>query len=100
MDEAFLEAGPQSVVQLKIILSTGSISYAQMISIPISIFSLAWASSRAYFIERDEDNTDPDPEMKMVTMRVFPSMLFIVVHSIYSWTIAAGLLGEYVIPCC
>ena len=64
MFESFLESGPQSVVQIKIVLSTGHISDAQKISIPISILSLAWASSRAYFIQRDEDNSDPDPEIR------------------------------------
>ena len=100
MFESFLESGPQSVVQLKIVLSTGTISTAQMISIPVSVFSLAWASSRAYFIQRDEDNSDPDPEIKMVAMRIFPCMLFIVAHSIIAWTSITGLLGEYIIPCC
>ena len=41
MFESFLESGPQSVVQLKIVLSTGTISTAQKISIPVSVFSLA-----------------------------------------------------------
>ena len=98
MYESFLESGPQCVVQLKIILSTGSISTAQKISLPISIFSLTWASSRAYFIQRDEDNSDPAPELKMA-MRIFPWMLIVVIHSITVWTCIAALLGEYVIPC-
>ena len=98
MYESFLESGPQCVVQLKIILSTGSISYAQIVSIPVSVFSLAWASSRAYFIQRDKDNSDPDPELNMVAMRILPWMLIVVVHSLTVWTCIAGLLGEYVIP--
>ena len=100
MYESFLESGPQSVIQLKIILSTGSVSHTQMVSIPISVASLAWASSRAYFIHRDKDNSDPAPELKMVVMRVFPWMLLIVVHSLLIWTCIAGLLGEYVFPFC
>ena len=92
--ESVLESGPQSVVQLKIVLSTGRIS------IPISIFTLAWNSSRAYFIQRDEDNSDPDPEKKMVLMQVFPLMFLVVLHSIISWTSIAGLLNEYAIPFC
>ena len=100
MYESFLESGPQSVAQLKIILSTGSVSNAQMVSIPISVASLAWASSRAYFIHRDKDNSDPAPELKMVLMYVFPWMLLIVAHSLLIWTCIAGLLGEYVFLCC
>ena len=69
-----------------------SISYSQIVSLPVSIFS------DAYFIQRDEDNTDPDPELKMA-MRIFPWMLIVVIHSITVWTCIAALLGEYVIPC-
>ena len=98
MFESFLESGPQCVVQLKIILSTGSISYAQIVSIPVSVFSLAWASSRAYFIQRDQDKSDPDPELNMVAMRILPWMLIVVVHSLTVWTCITGLLSEYVIP--
>ena len=98
--ESVLESGPQSVIQLKIVLSTGRISFAQRISIPISIFTLAWNSSRAYFIQRGEDNSDPDPEKKMVLMQVFPLMFLVVLHSIISWTSIAGLLNEYAIPFC
>ena len=61
----------------------------------LSVFSLA---SRAYFIQRDEDNSDPDPELKMVAMRVFPCILIVVVHSLAVWTCIAGLLGEFVVP--
>ena len=86
-------SGSQCVVQLKIILSTGSISYSQIVSLPVSIFS------DAYFIQRGEDNSDPDPELKMVAMRIFPWMLIVVIHSITVWTCIAALLGEYVIPC-
>ena len=70
-----------------------SISYSQIVSLPVSIFS------DAYFIQRDEDNSDPDPELKMVAMRIFPWMLIVVIHSITVWTCIAALLGEYVIPC-
>ena len=94
-----MESGPQSVLQLKIVMCTGSISTAQKISLPISILSLAWASSRAYFIQRDKDNSDPDPELKMVAMRIFPWMLIVVVHSLTVSTCIAGLLGRYIIPC-
>ena len=45
------------------------------------------------------DNSDPDPELKMVAMRIFPWMLIVVIHSITVWTCIAALLGEYVIPC-
>ena len=99
MYESFLESGPQCVVQLKIILSTGSISYSQMISLPVSVLSLSWSSSRAYFIFRNKDNSDPDPDPKMVATRIFPWMLVVVIHSLTVWTCIVGLLGEYVFFC-
>ena len=49
--ESFTEAGPQSVVQSIIILST-----AQKVSLPISICSLTMASSRAFFIQGEMPN--------------------------------------------
>jgi hypothetical protein len=94
--ESFTESGPQSITQLVIVLSTGDISTTQMVSMSISIFSLAWASSRAYFIQRGRDESDPEPEFKMVLMRVFPSMFMMVINSIFLWTMIAGLLGRYV----
>ena len=97
MYESFLESGPQCVVQLPIILSTGSISYSQMISLPVSVLSLSWSSSRAYFIFRNKDNSDPDP--KMVATRIFPWMLVVVIHSLTVWTCIVELLGEYVFVC-
>ena len=49
MYEAFTVAGPQSVLQLVIILSTGKISTAQMFSVPFSIFMLAWGGCPRVF---------------------------------------------------
>ena len=40
MYESFTEAGPQSVVQLTVILCTGAISPAQWFSVPSSLLSL------------------------------------------------------------
>ena len=96
MYESFTEAGPQSVVQLVVILCTGRISPAQFFSIPSSLLSLSWASSRAYFIQRGEDESDPDPDMKTILMRVFFPMLVVVVNSVLLWTLIGGLLGQYI----
>ena len=101
MYESFLESGPQAVLQMKIILSTGSVSVFQIFSIVISIVTLALASSRAFFIQRDEDSSDPDPDLvKMVVLGTFPWMLLNVAHSLTMWTFIAGLLGRFVLPCC
>ena len=96
MYESFMEGGPQSIVQLVIVLSTGRISPAQRISIPMSIISLAWSSSRVYFILRTPDDSDPDPEFMMVLLRIFPWQLMIVVNSVLLLTMIGGLLGGFV----
>ena len=67
MFESFTEAGPQSVIQLVIILSTGRISTAQKFGLPLSVISLTMASSRAFFIQRSRDERDPDPAMKTLS---------------------------------
>ena len=94
-----LESGPQFVVQLKIILSTSSISYAQFVAIPIIFFTLAWASNRDYFIEQDADNSDPDLELKILGLLILPWMILIVIHSLMIWISIAAILGEFIFPC-
>ena len=87
MYESFMEAGPQAVTQLVIIFSTGYISIPQMVSLPISVISLSMAASRAFFIMRGPDETDPDPDMKTVCLRILPWMLPMVINSMILWTI-------------
>ena len=61
------ESGPQLVLQLHIILCTGNIGgTTQQISIIISFVSLALASSRAFFIQRDMKRADGDPTLHMI----------------------------------
>ena len=96
MYESFTESGPQSVVQLVIILSTGRISTAQKVSLPISILSLTMASSRAFFIQRSRDERDPDPALKTLLLYIFPRMLLMVLNSIILWTMIGGLVSGYI----
>ena len=97
MQESFSEAGPQTVIQLVIIFSTGRITTTQMISIPISILSLAWGSSRAFFILRRRDEADPDPGVWLVCFRILPWELLMVTNSTIYWTCFTGLVGKYAI---
>ena len=60
----------------------------------MSIFSLAWGSSRAFFIERTKDEADPDPAVFMVALRVLPNMLVIAVDSMLMWVLMGGILGK------
>ena len=100
MYESFTVAGPQSVLQLVIILSTGKISTAQKFSVPFSIFTLAWGAARAFFVQRSLKEADPNPEMGVVLGHVYPWMLLIVFDSVYLWTMIAGLLNRYAFVAC
>ena len=60
----------------------------------VSVFSLTWGSSRAFFIERTRDEADPDPALNMVVLWVFPCMLLIAVNSMIMWTMTGGILGR------
>jgi len=93
--EAFTESGPQAVVQLIIVFSTGHISMAQRFSIPMSLLCIAWASSRAYFIQRGLDDADPAPETKTIILHILPWMFLAALNSVILWTIIGGLMGGY-----
>ena len=91
--ENFGEAGPQCATQCYIFLCTGHISVTQIVSIFVSLFTLTWGASRAYFIQRVEDEADPDPKFSMVIFRIFPFMLVTVINSLVMWVLIGGLLG-------
>ena len=65
-----------------------------IVGVIVSIFSLAWGSSRAFFIERTRDEADPDPALNMVLMWVFPCMVLIALNSMTMWTLTGGILGK------
>ena len=69
-----------------------------MASTAVSLLSLSWGASRAYFIERSPEKSDPDPPVFMVLMRVFPLMLVVVTNSLVMWVMIAGLIGPSVFP--
>ena len=94
--ENFGEAGPQSVTQCVIFLCTGHISITQIVSIFVSLFTLTWGASRAYFIQRVKDEIDPDPSFRIVMFRIFPFMLITVTHSLIMWVLIGGFLGGFI----
>ena len=95
LSENFFEAGPQSVTQLVIGLSTGRFSPSVIIGILTSLFSLAWGASRAFFLERTEDETDPDPALFLVALVIFPLKLVVLTNSLIMWVLTAGLMGPW-----
>ena len=92
--ESFFESGPQSITQCVIVLSTGRISWTQMISITISVASLTWGAGRSFFIQREDHMSDPDPPALMVLARVFFYMLTVTINSLVLWTFIGGFLGK------
>ena len=88
---------PLSYLKILVSLSeilTGHFPWEIKLSVVVSIFSLAWGSSRAFFIERTKDEADPDPAFFMVALRVLPYMLVISVDSMLMWVLMGGILGE------
>ena len=72
----------------------GHFSWTVIVSVIVSVFSLAWGSSRAFFIERTVDEADPDPSLAMVLLWVFPCMVIITINSMIMWTLMGGILGR------
>ena len=90
--------GPQSVQQLVIGLSTGHFPISIVFSTIVSVLTLSWGASRAFFVERVLGQADPDPAVTMVLLRVFPLMVVVVVNSMVDWIAIAGLIGVWVFP--
>ena len=86
-------SGPQSVQQMVIGLCTGHFPWEIQVSTLISLLSLSWGASRAFFVERIPDEADPDPAVLMVLMRIFPLMLIVVTNSMLTWIAIGGLIG-------
>ena len=96
--ESYFRSGPQGVTQLVIALSTGHFDRQIMVGTAVSILSLTWGASRAYFMERTKDEADPDPALPMVALRVFPWMLIVVANSLLMWIAIGGMIGFWFFP--
>ena len=84
VSESSLELGPQHLLHLKIILSNSNLCYAQVISLPIIFFILAWASHRE----------EAEQELAiMVPMLFLPWLLLVALHTIMIWRNVALILG-------
>ena len=96
--ESYFGSGPQGVTQLVIALSVGHFDRQIMTGTVVSILSLTWGASRAYFMERSKDEADPDPALPMVALRVFPWMLLVVANSLLMWIAIGGMIGLWFFP--
>merc|ERR1719319_476711 len=93
--ESFFESGPQLLTQIHIVLCTGEISNIQIFSMAVSFFTLTLAACKAFYVQRDFDQADPDPSLPMV-LRVFPYMAVVIINSTLQWTIITGLSKGFV----
>merc|ERR1712037_619536 len=73
--ESTYEAGPQSVTQVLIVLSTGQYTKTQIISVITSVLSLSGGAARSFLIMRTADKADPDPDMTTVIFHIWPLCL-------------------------
>ena len=94
--ESFCEAGPQLVLQTHIVACTGQFSRQQQVTSITSLISLTWSSSRAFFILRNSNYADADPNLKMVCL-IIPLMLWQVISSTFCLTMVGGILKEWII---
>ena len=72
----------------------GHFSPPIIVAVIVSIFSLAWGSFRAFFIERASDETDPDPTLPVVMLLVLPCLIIIAINNMTMWTLTGGILGR------
>ena len=93
---SLLKLVPDKPFSIKFVLNSlpGKFPPSIIVGVIVSVFSLAWGSSRAFFIERTRDEADPDPALNMVVLWVFPCMLLIAVNSMTMWTLTGGILGK------
>ena len=95
--ESFCEAGFQSVLQLQIIWCTGEVTFFQKVSLPISLFTLTFNASKAFYVQRDKDHADPEPSLTKMVPIVFVFMMILVVSSLVTLTVICGLLKEWIL---
>ena len=91
---SFFEAYGRSVSQLMIIVSMGSVPYAQLISVPISLISLSFSAVKAYCSMRQGDEAETDPDIKFLILNIFPLMLDSIICSLVLCTYVVGFMGR------
>ena len=62
-------------LQVVIMLSTGTPTATQGISLVSSVLSLSWGASRTFMMLRPSDKADADPELITVSLRIWPYVL-------------------------
>jgi len=94
--ESTYEAGPQSVTQVLIVLSTGQYTKTQIISVITSVLSLSWGAARSFLIMRTADKADPDPDFTTVIIHIWPLCLVLTLAGLVLLVFLAGLIGPYI----
>ncbi len=66
-----------------------------MISIPISLASLALAGTKAYYLQRMPDFADPDPNFKSTVLPLLPLYVFMTCSFVLNWTIILAYVKAF-----
>ena len=64
-----------NLLQVVIMLSMGTPTTTQGISLVSSVLSLSWGASRTFMMLRPSDKADADPELITVSLRIWPYVL-------------------------
>ena len=81
------------MLQISIVLRTGSASFDQLVSISISLLTLSWGSAKAFYSQRLTRYADPDPPTLTFVIPAFLGYFFIVVPHIFAWTLVLSCAG-------
>ena len=96
--EGFLEAAPCQILNLHILLLTGSITETQVASICTSIITLTLTAERVYFLYRTQEEEDVDPSWRLQLL-VFPCMLLNTISSTILWSVLSANFNVWILLC-
>ena len=97
--EGFLEAAPCQVLNVYIVIVTGSLSATQALSICTSMLSLTLTAERVYFMYRKQEEMDFEPSWRLVFFLVFPFMLVNIFSNTILWSVLAANYNVGVTAC-
>ena len=109
--ESFMESGPQAVTQVCssiiscplfqpyfqviIMISTGQVTSVQLFSVSASIINLSFGAARVFFVQRNSDKADPDPDSSTLILRVWPYTFVKTIANLLLWVIIGSFQGVY-----
>ena len=86
--EAFLESAPQATLQIGIVMQEGYTSPLQIVSIIISLMSLALGAADVYHLSATKENPTKEESSSAKWILILPCQLFNFMISIYNKTLS------------